>query len=75
MTYLKVEGHLHLVRDETTNAILNTNMSDYNNYMRLKKIKENDSKRVENLESDMDSIKSDLEEIKNLLRNLSNGSK
>lgn len=75
MTYLKVDGHVNLVRDEKTNAILNTNMTDYDNYMRLKKIKEAESKRVQNLESDIDNIKNDLEEIKNLLRNLSNGSK
>lgn len=74
MVYSKVEGHSNLVRDEKTNAILNTNMSDYNNYMRLKKIKENNNKRVEDLENDMNNIKNDLNEIKNLLRNLANGS-
>lgn len=74
MAYSKVEGHSNLVRDEKTNAILNTNMSDYNNYMRLKKIKENNNKRVEDLENDMNNIKNDLNEIKNLLRNLANGS-
>jgi K+/H+ antiporter YhaU regulatory subunit KhtT len=74
MTYLKVDGHTSLVRDEKTNAILNTNTSDYENYMKLKKLKENESKRVESLESDINNIKSDLEEIKTLLRNLSNGS-
>jgi hypothetical protein len=75
MTHLKVEGHSNLVRDQKTNAILNKNMSDYDSYMRLKKIKENANKKVENLENDMINIKNDLEEIKNLLRNLSNGSK
>jgi hypothetical protein len=74
MTYLKVDGHTSLVRDEKTNALLNTNTSDYENYMKLKKLKENESKRVESLESDINNIKSDLEEIKTLLRNLSNGS-
>jgi hypothetical protein len=75
MTYSKVEGHSNLIRDEKTNAILNTNMSDYNNYMRLKKIKENSNKRVEDLECDMNNIKNDLDEIKTLLRNLLNGSR
>ena len=75
MSHLKVEGHSNLVRDEQTNAILNTNMNDYNHYIRLKKIKEDSSKRVENLENDMNGIKSDLQEIKNLLGNLLNGSK
>jgi hypothetical protein len=74
MSHLKVEGHAHLVRDEKSNAILNTNMSEYDNYIRLKKIKEDNNKKVENLEIDMNNIKNDLEEIKNLLRNLANGS-
>lgn len=73
MTYSKVEGHCNLVRDEKTNAILNTNMNDYNNYMRLKKIKENNNKKVEDLELDMNNIKNDLNEIKTLLRDLLNG--
>jgi chaperonin cofactor prefoldin len=75
MTHSKVEGHSNLVRDEKTNAILNTNMNDYNHYIKLKKVKEDSNKRVENLESDMNVIKSDLQEIKTLLGNLLNGSK
>jgi hypothetical protein len=73
--YIKVEGHSNLVRDEKTKAILNLNMTDYDNYMRIKKIKEDESKRVDNIESEMGNIRNDLEEIKNLLRNLSNGSR
>jgi tetrahydromethanopterin S-methyltransferase subunit B len=75
MTHLKVEGHSNLVRDENTKAILNTNMSDYNQYMKLKSIKENDNKKIEALENNIDDIKNDLEEIKSLLGNLLNGSK
>lgn len=75
MSYLKVEGHSNLVRDEKTKAVLNTNMGDYNQYIKLKKIKENDSKKIEDLETDMSNIKNDLDEIKSLLRNLLNGSK
>ena len=75
MTHSKVEGHSNLVRDEKTNAILNTNMNDYNHYIKLKLIMEEGSKKVELLESDMNVIKSDLQEIKTLLGNLLNGSK
>jgi hypothetical protein len=75
MTYLKVEGHTNLVRDEKTKAILNTNMGDYNHYMKLKKIRENDTKKIEDLEDDISGIKNDLQEIKNLLGNLLNGPK
>lgn len=75
MTHLKVEGHSNLVRDEKTKAILNTNIGDYNHYNRMKKIKENENKKVETLENEMNSIKNDLQEIKTLLGDLLNGSK
>jgi hypothetical protein len=73
--YIKVEGHSSLVRDQTTKAILNLNMSDYENYMLTKRIKEDEDRRVDNIETEMNIIRNDLEEIKNLLRNLSNGSR
>jgi uncharacterized protein YpuA (DUF1002 family) len=69
MNYQKVEGHSNLIRDVETNAILNTNVTEYNNYINMKKMKENESKRVENLENDLASVKDDLKEIKDLLRN------
>jgi len=75
MAHSKVEGHSNLVRDEKTNAILNTSMIDYNHYIMVKKVKEDNNKRVEELESDMNDIKSDLQEIKTLLGDLLNGSK
>jgi hypothetical protein len=75
MKHLKVEGHSNLVRDEETKAILNTSMKDYNQYMRLKKIKENENKRFEDLENDLNGIKDDLQDIKNLLGELLNGSR
>jgi len=75
MAHSKVEGHSNLVRDEKTNAILNTSMIDYNHYIMVKKVKEDNNKRVEELESDMNNIKSDLQEIKTLLGDLLNGSK
>jgi K+/H+ antiporter YhaU regulatory subunit KhtT len=73
--YIKVEGHSSLVRDQTTKAILNLNMTDYENYILTKRIKEDEERRVDNIETEMNIIRNDLEEIKNLLRNLSNGSR
>jgi hypothetical protein len=75
MDFYRVEGHSHLIRDQRTNAILNTNMTEYNNYMNLKKLKENENKRVEVIESDLAIVKDDLNEIKNLLRSFINESK
>lgn len=75
MDYLKVKDHNNLVRDQNTQAILNIDMKEYNNYMKLKQIKENEANRVKKLESDVSDMKDDLTDIKNLLRSLIDGSK
>ena len=74
MDYSKVDGHSNLIRDESTKAIINTNLSEYQNYINLKKSKEKDILKIKNLESDVESMKNDLNEIKDLLRSLINGS-
>jgi len=73
--FSKVEGYSSLIRDNSTNAILNTNMSDYQNYKNLKLVKESEGQKFHKLEDDMSKMKSDLDEIKNLLRTLTYGSK
>ena len=42
MTKLKVEGHENLVRDEKSNAIINTDKSSYEVYMRKVTARRND---------------------------------
>jgi wobble nucleotide-excising tRNase len=74
MKKIKVKDESNLFRDVETKAIVNTDFQSYNNYIIAKKIKENQSQKIKNLESDVNEIKNDLSEIKNLLRNLSNGS-
>jgi len=74
MKYLKVEGHTNLIRDQFSNAILNTNTTEYDNYVSLKKTKQSETKRIEILENKVSDIGSDLKEIKNLLRSLINES-
>ena len=74
MDYIKVKGHDHLIRDPKTNAIINTNMSEYNEYLSRRDSKLKDNQKVQNLESDVANMKEDLNEIKFLLRRLVNGS-
>ena len=69
----KVDGHNSLIRDENTNAILNTNSVEYNNYLSLRAKKRQGSERIDNMENDLKSLKDDINEIKTLLRALSNG--
>lgn len=74
MKKIKVKDELNLFRDATTNAIVNTDMQAYNNYINSKKLKEQESKRIEHIENELTDVKSDLNEIKNLLRKLANES-
>jgi hypothetical protein len=75
MNYIRVKGHDHLIRDPKTNSIINTNMSEYKEYLSRRDSKLEENQKIQNLEKDLDSIRNDLDEIKFLLRNLTNGSK
>ena len=70
---MKVEGHNNLIRDQNSNAILNTDSSEYNNYISLRAKRRQGSERIDNLEDDLKSLKDDINEIKTLLKALSNG--
>ena len=70
---MKVEGHNNLIRDENSNAILNTDSSEYNNYISLRAKRRQGSERIDNMEDDLKSLKDDINEIKTLLKALSNG--
>jgi len=75
MTYIKVKGHDHLIRDPKTNSIININNMEYNEYIARKESKIKDSEKITNLESDINNIRGDINEIKSLLKNLVDGSK
>ena len=70
---MKVEGHINLIRDDNTKAILNNSLSEYDNYLSLRAKKKQGSERIDNMENDLKSLKDDINEIKTLLRALSNG--
>ena len=55
--FSKVEGYTNLIRDEQTKAVLNTNINEYKSYKDLKKIKELENCRINNLETDMNISK------------------
>lgn len=74
MENVKVKGHEYLKRDPRTNAIINTNVSEYNEYIARRDSKEKEQQKIHSLESDVANMKDDLNEIKSLLRSLINGS-
>jgi len=66
--FVKVENHQDLVRDTYSGAVINTNRTEYDNYMdnyhRLKREKI----ELEQLKTQVTSLTSDMGEIKNLLK-------
>lgn len=74
MDYMKVKGHDNLIRDPRTNSIINTNTSEYKEYISRKNIKNQESQKIQTLENEVANMKNDLHEIKLLLRSLVNGS-
>jgi len=69
--YLRVEGHNNLVRDTSTNGIINTDKNGYRSYVELRKAKNKNLNRIDKIESDLNSLKNDINDIKILLLNLS----
>ena len=73
MSYIKVKDNENFVRDSKSNCIINTNKSEYDEYLARRKSKQSEKNKVENLERDLSTLRSELDEIKNLLRSLVNG--
>lgn len=65
---LKVEGQEDLVRDVKTNAIVNTNRSEFELYLKRKKAREQQSDEIRNTVKEINILKQELYEIKNLLK-------
>ena len=66
--YKKVEAQDSLVGDMSSNAIVNNNKSDYENFLRISEQKYKEKQEFEKLKTDVDTIKGDLDEIKSLLK-------
>ena len=67
---LKVEGQTHLVRDVNSNAIINTNKSEYQLYMQRVKVREKQSDKLRSDVKEINNLKSELREIKNLIKEI-----
>ena len=75
MKYVKVKDHSDLVRDISTNFIINTNVNEYQRYLSRKMDKNDEIKKMHEFENDLNNIKNDINEIKSLLRSLINESR
>ena len=71
--FIKVEGNDNLVRDRNTNQIINTNESEYQQYIARRKQKKLEKEKSLSVEEDLANLKSEMSEIKSLLKELVNG--
>ena len=67
---MKVDGHQNLVRDSRSNAIINTNVTEYQVYMKRVKDREHHGDQIRNAVKEINTLKTELREIKNLLKEI-----
>ena len=60
---IQVEGHKNLFRDENTNAIINSDVASYNDYI-------NNRRRNSDKQAEMDAMKEEIETLKSMLNEL-----
>ncbi len=67
MAILKVKGHDNLVRDTSSNAIINTSTSEYKIYMARHRARNKQSDELRNACKEINNLKAELREIKTLI--------
>ena len=68
MARLKVQGHVGLVRDNISKAVINTNKAEYQDYMRRAKARETQRDSLTDAIKEINSLKKELFEIKKLIK-------
>ena len=72
MAKLKVEGFDNLIRDTKSSAIINTNVTEYQLYMKRLKARQQDTNQIQNACREINSLKQEMIEIKNLIKEMVN---
>ena len=67
---LRVDSDPNLVRNTDSQAIINTNSNEFDQFMEASRRKYNEKKEIEILKSDVNTMKNDLDEIKSLLKTI-----
>jgi|TARA_R100001163_G_C4881635_1_gene78674 glutamyl-tRNA reductase len=73
MEFIKVKDNEHLIKNTKSNFIVNTNKSEYDEYIARRKLKQSEKQKVENIERDISTLRNEITEIKDMLRSLVNG--
>ena len=74
MSRIKVEGYTSLVRDVNSNGIVNTNVTEYQLYMKRVRSREQQGDQIRSAVKEINNLKAELREIKGLIKELVNGS-
>ena len=70
MSYIKVEGHSSLVREQVSNGIINTDKNAYTIYMQRVREARKSNDDLKYAVREINNLKVELTEIKNLLGKL-----
>ena len=74
MARLQVKGYSHLVREVSSNGIVNTNVNEYETYMKRVRAREQHGDQIRSAVKEINTLKAELREIKSLIKELVNGS-
>ena len=67
MSYLKIQGYENLAKDIRSNAVVNTNKSEFQLYMKQRQERNKNGDKLRNACKEINNLKSELREIKSLL--------
>tara|TARA_B100000212_G_scaffold303674_1_gene250592 strand:+ start:27 stop:248 length:222 start_codon:yes stop_codon:yes gene_type:complete len=70
MSRVKVEGYSSLVRDVSSNGIVNTNVSEYQTYMKRIRMRNQQGDEIRSAVKEINNLKAELREIKGLIKEL-----
>ena len=68
MARLRVEGHESLIRDTSSNAVINASTSEYTIYMARHRARNKQSDELRTACKEINSLKAELREIKDLIK-------
>ena len=71
--FVKVKDHQNLLRDPLSNGIINTNKSEYDEYIASRDAAKKAKDSELTMKEDLDNLKGEINEIKSLLKELVHG--
>ena len=68
--FIKVKSDVSLVRDMSSDAIVNRNKSEFDKFNNLSKIKYKEKQEFNQVKIDLSEVKQELKELKELLKSI-----